>query len=577
MIVMSDLFAKLQSLNLKSRVATEIKNNWSVQASDAANQIIELGKACENEESFKKELGKLGLGDHEEESCRRLYSMIHRMQPKKMEEQAASPKFSGLVIANSIKSENKDFHEIIDLPSKPSEMNSKNRGLLEAEGGGRERRFQGTTEKERFSARSAERSWRKTDRKVEIGSIFKGSIFSVKAHGCLVRFRSSKGIVEGRCNKADYFRGPDGRVVGKVEENQLVHVKVSSVGGGSTDGQVVVTMKDIDQMTGEDLTKKRKAEKGVERDFGILTGIRLDSSTVSSHNISEMQKGSKKHVSDHERFELQQLQKVGLASEYMDEWGVSPEEVDTKGAEEEFEVELRDGEPMFLKGQTVRAGVQLSPIRVVKEPEGSLNRAAVAAAEGSKDRREAKRIQEQNMLDCIPKDLDRPWNDPNPAVGERVVAQGLRGIGGEEDKVPDWKKNSATHNIAYGHRSKLPIKQQRESLPIFKLRKELLQAISQNSVLIVIGETGSGKTTQMTQYLAEAGYADRGIIACTQPRRVAATSVAKRVAEEYGCRLGQEVGYAIRFEDCTSTDTRIKYMTDGMLRREILVDPELKR
>jgi len=81
----------------------------------------------------------------------------------------------------------------------------------------------------------------------------------------------------------------------------------------------------------------------------------------------------------------------------------------------------------------------------------------------------------------------------------------------------------------------------------------------------------------MTQYLAEDGYADNGRIGCTQPRRVAAMSVAKRVAEEVGCRLGQEVGYTIRFEDCTSPETRIKYMTDGMLQRECLIDPDLSQ
>ena len=79
----------------------------------------------------------------------------------------------------------------------------------------------------------------------------------------------------------------------------------------------------------------------------------------------------------------------------------------------------------------------------------------------------------------------------------------------------------------------------------------------------------------MTQYLAEEGFADRGKIGCTQPRRVAAMSVAKRVAEEVGCRLGQEVGYTIRFEDCTCPETKIKYMTDGMLQRECLVDPDV--
>lgn len=84
--------------------------------------------------------------------------------------------------------------------------------------------------------------------------------------------------------------------------------------------------------------------------------------------------------------------------------------------------------------------------------------------------------------------------------------------------------------------------------------------MTDNQILIVIGETGSGKTTQITQYLAEEGFTARGKIGCTQPRRVAAMSVAKRVAEEFGCRLGQEVGYTIRFEDCTSPETIIKFV-----------------
>ena len=107
-----------------------------------------------------------------------------------------------------------------------------------------------------------------------------------------------------------------------------------------------------------------------------------------------------------------------------------------------------------------------------------------------------------------------------------------------------------------------------------------------------LGETGSGKTTQLTQYLAEEGYTEYGIVGCTQPRRVAAMSVAKRVSEEVAaCRreregdtretaadgLGGTVGYSIRFEDQTSEHTVIKYMTDGVLLRESLRDPDLNR
>ena len=122
----------------------------------------------------------------------------------------------------------------------------------------------------------------------------------------------------------------------------------------------------------------------------------------------------------------------------------------------------------------------------------------------------------------------------------------------------------------------MSMEQTRQSLPIFDFRSGLLEAIADHQVLIVVAETGSGKTTQLPQYLHEAGYTKGGMkIGCTQPRRVAAMSVAARVADEMGVRLGQEVGYSIRFEDMTSDKTALKYMTDGMLLREFLTDPEL--
>ncbi|KAL7069492.1 putative pre-mRNA-processing protein 8 [Cryptosporidium serpentis] len=115
----------------------------------------------------------------------------------------------------------------------------------------------------------------------------------------------------------------------------------------------------------------------------------------------------------------------------------------------------------------------------------------------------------------------------------------------------------------------------RFSLPVIKYREEILSSLEKCPILIIIGETGSGKTTQIPQYLYEAGYAEKGTIACTQPRRVAAMSVANRVAKEMNCRLGSKVGYTIRFEDCTNEDTKIKYMTDGILLREFLSNPDL--
>ncbi|CAK9203293.1 unnamed protein product [Sphagnum troendelagicum] len=119
------------------------------------------------------------------------------------------------------------------------------------------------------------------------------------------------------------------------------------------------------------------------------------------------------------------------------------------------------------------------------------------------------------------------------------------------------------------------MQEDRKTLPIFPYRERLLDAITKHQVLVIEGETGSGKTTQIPQYLHEAGYSKVGKIGCTQPRRVAAMSVAARVAQEMGVKLGHEVGYSIRFEDCTSDTTIIKYMTDGMLLREFLSEPDL--
>lgn len=131
----------------------------------------------------------------------------------------------------------------------------------------------------------------------------------------------------------------------------------------------------------------------------------------------------------------------------------------------------------------------------------------------------------------------------------------------------------------YNPLSGFSIDVQRRRLPIFEHRQALLYAVTQNGVTIVVADVGAGKSTQIPQYLHESGWTAGGrMIACTQPRRVATKTVAARVAEEMGVRLGHEVGYSIRFDDMTHpTLTRIKFVTDGMLLREMLVDPLLRR
>nr|SZF06460.1 putative pre-mRNA-splicing factor ATP-dependent RNA helicase DHX16 [Psoroptes ovis] len=147
-------------------------------------------------------------------------------------------------------------------------------------------------------------------------------------------------------------------------------------------------------------------------------------------------------------------------------------------------------------------------------------------------------------------------------------------LAGDDDIISKDQDNEK--QISEKELRKLSIEETRRSLPIYPFKDDLIAAINEHQVLIIEGETGSGKTTQLPQYLIEAGYAKDGKkIGCTQPRRVAAMSVAARVAEEMNTKLGSLVGYSIRFEDCTSEKTILKYMTDGMLLREFLSEPDL--
>ena len=235
--------------------------------------------------------------------------------------------------------------------------------------------------------------------------------------------------------------------------------------------------------------------------------------------------------------------------------------------------------PPFLDGKTVFTK-QVDPVSAVRDPQSDM---AVFARKGSrvvKERRQQKERQKQaqeatatagtalgNLLGVKEEDTD----SAAPA-GEEGKNQGSKFA--EHMKKQTQLEKEKEQGQSDFSRSK-SLREQREYLPAFAVREELLKVVRDNQVIIVVGQTGSGKTTQLTQFLYEDGYAKNGMIGCTQPRRVAAMSVAKRVSEEMEVPLGDLVGYAIRFEDCTSKATQIKYMTDGVLLRESLTNPDL--
>ncbi|KAG9473780.1 hypothetical protein GDO78_004205 [Eleutherodactylus coqui] len=346
-----------------------------------------------------------------------------------------------------------------------------------------------------------------------IGDIYNGKVTSIMQFGCFVQLEGLRKRWEGLVHISELRReGRVANVADVVSKGQRVKIKVLSFTGCKTS----LSMKDVDQDTGEDMNPNRRRnlvgennEEASMRNPDRPSHLSLVNAPEVEDDTLERKRLTK--ISDPEKWEIKQMIAANVLSkeefpDFDEETGILPKVDDEE--DEDLEIELVEEEPPFLRGHT-KQSMDMSPIKIVKNPDGSLSQAAMMQSALAKERRELKQAQREAEMDSIPMGLNKHW------------------------------------------------------------------AVHDNQILIVIGETGSGKTTQITQYLAEAGYTTRGKIGCTQPRRVAAMSVAKRVSEEYGCCLGQEVGYTIRFEDCTSPETVIKYMTDGMLLRECLIDPDL--
>ncbi|KAF0990468.1 hypothetical protein HZS_5601 [Henneguya salminicola] len=157
---------------------------------------------------------------------------------------------------------------------------------------------------------------------------------------------------------------------------------------------------------------------------------------------------------------------------------------------------------------------------------------------------------------------------------KRSFIPNISGAGSQENPYPkDNFLNKRTFTTKY-----YEILHKRIKLPVWEFRNNFFEVLSNNQVVVLVGETGSGKTTQIPQWCVEYEFVgNKKHVACTQPRRVAAMSVAQRVAEEMDVVLGQEIGYSIRFEECSTPRTVLKYLTDGMLLREAMFDPNLER
>ncbi|CCD25179.1 DEAH-box ATP-dependent RNA helicase PRP22 NDAI_0E03620 [Naumovozyma dairenensis CBS 421] len=416
------------------------------------------------------------------------------------------------------------------------------------------------------------------DSSPRLHKIYRGKVRKITTFGCFVeilgvQMKDCDGLVH--ISELSDHRVKDPYEV--VGEGQYVYVKVIKI---QRNGRISLSMKHIDQKNGKEMGGGANAiPLGKERGRGH---------EKSNQNIGLDKSIKRRALTSPERWEIRQLISSGAAS--IEDYPELQEEDKNKAFDpnatadaedvredeqeaDEVQVEANtDDTPDFLKGQLEKGNKRYEMPKIVKVPRGSMNRAATYGSNTIKTHREEKLAKKKEIEQEIRK--MKVFDDPTSSSerGKEEIDM-LR----KQLVVTEWERSRMKEQISYGKRTSMPISSQRKSLPVYKMRSELVEAVQKNQFLVIVGETGSGKTTQITQYLNEEGFSNHGIIGCTQPRRVAAVSVAKRVAEEVGCKLGEEVGYTIRFEDRTSRNTQIKYMTDGMLQRECLLDSKMSK
>ncbi|CAI1947862.1 hypothetical protein SEUBUCD646_0E00940 [Saccharomyces eubayanus] len=440
-------------------------------------------------------------------------------------------------------------------------------------------------------SQEAEEKERKTDDldlNPVLDKVYRGRVRNITAFGCFVQIlgtqrKNCDGLVHISEMSKQRIRDPHDL----VKQGQHVFVKVIKV---QNNGKISLSMKGVDQDNGEmeetndtevesrgrpnDIQTGRPAKNKIKR--RALTSperweIRqlIASGAASIDDYPEL----KEEIPRNTSYIMEEENKVATPSNEKNSEGVKPEVEEEEEQIDEIDVELNtDDEPKFLKDQQVKGARKYEMPKITKVPRGSMNRTAMNGSNAVRDHREEKMKKKREIEQKIRK--KQSFDDPTKNKQDsRNEIQTLR----NQLVVTEWERNRMNEPISYGKRTSMPISVQRQTLPVYAMRSELMQAVRENQFLVIVGETGSGKTTQITQYLDEEGFSNYGMIGCTQPRRVAAVSVAKRVAEEVGCKVGHDVGYTIRFEDVTGPDTRIKYMTDGMLQREALLDPEMSK
>lgn len=334
----------------------------------------------------------------------------------------------------------------------------------------------------------------------EVGKIYSGKVTSIVAFGCFIQLEGLRKRWEGLCHISQLRReGRVNQVSEVITRGQQAKVKVLSFAGQ----KISLSIKDVDQETGEDLNpalNKSSMEDGFEDMNEMRNPDRpMKPSFMPPLALEDDGRHKTNRISSPEKWELKQMIAAGtldrktveLLEEELHVWNEKDDD------EEDIEVELMEEEPAFLRGVGGGRLLQdLSPVRIVKNPDGSLAQAAMMQSALAKERRESKMAEREEAGGSRGGGINKTnWDDPLPGEVEPESASS-RGIGLPANaaiELPEWKKHViGGKKTSYGKKTSMTIIEQRQSLPIYKLKDELIKAVTDNQILIVIGETGMG-------------------------------------------------------------------------------------
>ena len=424
----------LLGLQLVSKVCTELDNHLGLSDKTLAEFIIHLEEGTTSCAAFEAKL-KANGAEFPSALAQSLFRLIQQMKPAKVGPGNGKDSGPASALGPSGPAVPRDQRDV-EFPGLA--MRNASAIPLEealAKGGGRDGRKRSRSPDKRSSSPNRPTvAKRDPNAGPELYGIYSGKVTKIMNFGVFVELEGVGGgqreLKEGLVHVSHIRSGMVSDPGKEVTRNQSVKVKVISITGS----KMSLSMKEADQKTGADLMPARSKQglakvaddlkrtaEGPKSTTEINRGLNLG--TLRERMEEEDSKAPQgKRLSEAELWEARQLIASGVlpVTEYptFDAEGGTGMAGAFEETEEELDIELNDAEPAFLRGQT-RTTKELSPVKIVANPDGSLNRAALTQGQLAKERRELKQVQANALIDSIPKDLNKPWEDPMPDAGER--------------------------------------------------------------------------------------------------------------------------------------------------------------